>query len=306
MPGPWACIFFLTVFSAGLPALSISFHRPVPALKNNLRIADSFSRETTAGFCIDAVVNRTAAPKQSPGADADSAVVMRSGEYIKVHLHAPDREKVKAELAACGKIISWADDDLAAQTAVFSQPAAASAVHIMTDAAGSITREDAAALGITLLDSYITMGDTSLPETCCSPADMYKAMREGCRCSTAQASMDERYQHYRSVLELNKNVLYLCVGSVYTGNYQAAPGWKQKHDPDSRFSIIDTGTASGRLAVAVHLTARFARQAAGAAEVEACARTALQAVMNIYSSTRWAILPQAAGFQKPGPFSVIC
>ncbi len=71
----------------------------------------------------------------------------------------------------CGKIISWAEDDLAAQTAVFSQPAAASAVHIMTDAAGSITREDAAALGLTLLDSYITMGDTSLPETCCSPAD---------------------------------------------------------------------------------------------------------------------------------------
>ncbi len=65
------------------------------------------------------------------------------------------------------------------------------------------------------------------------------------------------------------------MGSVYTGNYQAASGWKQKHDHDSRFSIIDTGTASGRLAVAVHLTARFARQAAGPAEVEAFARKAL-------------------------------
>ncbi len=40
----------------------------------------------------------------------------------------------------------------------------------MTDAAGSITREDAATLGLTLFDSYITMGDTSLPETCYSPA----------------------------------------------------------------------------------------------------------------------------------------
>jgi hypothetical protein len=200
---------------------------------------------------------------------------MRSDDLIKVHHHAADRGKIQSELAAYGKIISWADDDLAAQTAVFSQPAAASAIHIMTDAAGSITREDAAALGLTLLDSYITMGDTSLPETCYSPADMYRAMREGCRGSTAQASMHERYQHYMSVLGLNKNVLYLCVGSVYTGNYQAAAGWKQKHDTDSRFSIIDTGTASGRLAVAVHLTARFARQTAGAAEVEACARKAL-------------------------------
>ncbi len=252
------------------------FFSPVRAcFKDNLRIADSFSRETTTGFCIDAVVESAGSLQSALGSDPGSVVVMRSGEYVKVHLHAPDREKAKSDLAALGKIISWSDDDLASQTAVFSRPAAASAVHIMTDAAGSITREDAAALGLTLLDSYINMGDTSLPETCCSPADIYKAMREGRRCSTAQASMDERCQHYLSVLGLNKNVLYLCVGSVYTGNYQAASGWKQKYDHDSRFSIIDTGTASGRLAVAVHLTARFARQAAGPAEVEAFARKVL-------------------------------
>jgi uncharacterized protein len=267
-------IFFDGFFSR-LAGTDYFFSPARACFKDNLRIADSFSRETTDGFCIDAVVESAGSLESALGSDAHSAVVMRSGGFIKVHLHASAREKVKSELAACGKIISWADDDLAAQTAVFSQPAAASAVHIMTDAAGSITREDAAALGLTLLDSYITTGDTSLPETCCSPAGLYKTMREGCRCSTAQASMGERHQHYESVLELNTYVLYLCVGSVYTGNYQAASGWKQKHDTDSRFSIIDTGTASGRLAVAVHLTARFARQAAGAAEVEAFARKVL-------------------------------
>ena len=249
---------------------------PVRAcFKDNLRIAASFSRETTAGFCIDAVVESAGSLDSALGSDTDSAVVMRSGDYIKVHIHAADRGKAKSALAACGKIISWADDDLAAQTSVFARPAALSAVHIMTDAAGSITREDAAALGLTLLDSYITMGDTSLPETCFSPDDIYRAMNEGCRCSTAQASMDERHRHYASVLGLNKDVLYLCVGSVYTGNYLVASGWKQQHDPDNRFTIIDTGAASGRLAVAVHLAARFARQAAGASEVEAFARQAL-------------------------------
>jgi hypothetical protein len=146
----------------------------------------------------------------------------------------------------------------------------------MTDAAGSVTREDAAMLGISLLDSYIIIGDTSLPETCCSAADIYKAMREGTPCSTAQASMSERQQHYAGALELYANVLYLCVGSFYTGNVKTALGWKKEQNLDSRFTVLDTGTASGRLAIVVHLAARCARQAIGIGEVESCARTSLE------------------------------
>lgn len=273
--GALGMYLFFDGFFSRLAGTEYLFSPARVCFKDNLRIADTFSRETTAGFCIDAVVEAKGSLEPALGSCDDSTVIMRSGEYIKVHLHAPDSEKAKSDLASLGTIVSWADDDLAAQTALFAQPAAASPVHIMTDAAGTISREDAAALGLTLLDSYITMGDTSLPETCCSPEEIYKAMREGFRCSTAQASMDERCRHYMSALGLNKYVLYLCVGSVYTGNYQAASKWKQIHDTESRFSIIDTGTASGSLSVAVHLTARFARQASGAAEVEVFARKVL-------------------------------
>ena len=270
--------------------------------KEYLRIADTFSRETAAGFCIDAVLKCDESSEAKLQHMGESTVVMRSGEYIKVHLHAPDREKAQRELAASGRIVAWSDDDLAAQTEMFAEPGSSSVVHIMTDAAGSVTREDAAMLGITLLDSYITMGDRSLPEICWLPADMYKAMREGCRCSTAQASLHERRQHYAGALELHASVLYLCVGSVYTGNFETALGWKQEHDPDNRFTIIDTGTASGRLAVAVHFAARCARQAKSIGEVETCARTALELAREYIFIDMLHYLAEGGRLSKTGAF----
>ena len=55
----------------------------------------------------------------------------------------------------------------------------------MTDAAGSITREGAKALGITLLNSYITVENLCLPETYIDPAGLFTAMKAGARVSTA-------------------------------------------------------------------------------------------------------------------------
>ncbi len=267
-------LFFDGFFSC-LAGAKQCFSPARACFKEYLSIADTFSREAAAGFCIDAVLKCDGSSEEKLHHMGKSSVVMRSGEYVKVHLHARDREKAQRDLAASGHIVAWSDDDLAAQTGMFKEPDSNSVVHIMTDAAGSVTREDAAMLGITLLDSYITMNDTSLPETCWLPADIYKAMRGGCRCFTSQASLDERHQHYAGALDMYVNLLYLCVGSVYTGNCEYAHSWKQEHDPDNRLTIIDTGTASGRLAVAVHLTARCAAKAKAAAEVDAFARRVL-------------------------------
>ena len=127
----------------------------------------------------------------------------------------------------------------------------------MTDAAGSLTRSDAKNNGITLLHSYITMGEKCLPETHFHPTELYKAMRRGIKVSTSQASIFERHQFYESVLTRFEKVLYLCVGSIYTGNYSAAVEWKKQHDPQNRLVVIDTGAASGRLAIIVLATARY-------------------------------------------------
>jgi hypothetical protein len=142
----------------------------------------------------------------------------------------------------------------------------------MTDAAGSISRGIAADLEVTILDSYITVGERSLPETHFHPEELYAAMRRGVKVSTAQASVFERHEHYRSALDRYPRVLYLCVGSAFTGNFAEAVAWRQQHDREGRFTIVDSGAASGRLGLLALSTARFARKAGDPEEVIRFAR----------------------------------
>lgn len=203
----------------------------------------------------------------------ESMVVTEGADGVKVHLHTASREQLRSGLEALGHVVDWAEESIAHTRPA---PAQTGAVHVMTDAAGSITVEDARQLGITLLNSYLVVGDQSCPETLYAPEKLYAAMRAGTKVSTAQASMFERHQSYLSALSRHPRVLYLCVGSVYTGNHATAAAWKEHGDPDNRLTIIDTGVASGRLAVVVLSTARYAQ---GEADPEAVVDFACQAVV---------------------------
>ena len=69
--------------------------------------------------------------------------------------------------------------------------------------------------------------------------------------STSQSSVFERHEYYAAALARFEKVLYLCVGSAFTGNFQIASDWKKEHDPENRLTVIDTGAASGRLGTIV-------------------------------------------------------
>ncbi|MFH1131202.1 MAG: DegV family protein, partial [Pseudomonadota bacterium] len=95
--------------------------------------------------------------------------------------------------------------------------------------------------------------------------------------STSQASVYERHQHYQKVLSVHPRVLYLCVGSVFTGNYQVATQWKNEHDPDNRMIVLDTTAASGRLGIVALATARHATNTDDPESVISFARKAIEA-----------------------------
>jgi DegV family protein with EDD domain len=141
----------------------------------------------------------------------------------------------------------------------------------MTDAAGSLPRHLARRHRISLLDSYIIHGDTAQPESLCDPATIYSLMRQGRRLTTAQASLAERHQRYRSVCEEFGPTLYLCTGSAFTGNHSVALAWQQQQDSDQCLTVIDTGAASGRLGLIALLAARLAQRTADASAVRAYA-----------------------------------
>jgi len=100
-------------------------------------------------------------------------------------------------------------------------------------------------------------------------------MRNRVKVSTAQASVFERHQYYQSVINRYQKVLYLCVGSVYTGNFRVAMDWKRENDPENRFMVIDTGAASGRLGLIAIATSRYS---AGAAEPDFVMKFAEKAI----------------------------
>ncbi|MFC1888464.1 DegV family protein [Thermodesulfobacteriota bacterium] len=214
------------------------------------------------GFCVDAVLRTGQGDnKRLLKEMGESTAAIDCGEYVKIHFHTKDEEEAKKQASRLGSIVSWESDDIDKQNRTFLASRPNPPIHIMTDAAGSITRQDASIMDITLLDSYISSGFESSPETHLRPTDVYNSMKKGVKLSTSQASTFERHQHYERVLALHDKVLYLCVGSTYTGNLQTVLNWKQENDPNERLSVIDTGAACGRLGLIALMTARFASTA---------------------------------------------
>jgi len=231
---------------------------------DRLQISPDYQARSATGHCVNARLrldDRAAADTdESIAALGDSVVVTPDREYIQVHFHTSDRTAARSRMEALGRLTDWSEEAFTDDAVSASLNAAVGPVHLMTDAAGSLTRWNARRLGITLLDSYLLVGDKNLPETHFSPESVYAAMRQGVPVSTSQASIFERSQHYQSVLDRHNRVLYLCVGSVYTGNYEAVVSWKAKNDPQNRLSVLDTGAASGRLAAMVLATTEYAQQ----------------------------------------------
>jgi hypothetical protein len=228
-----------------------------------LEISAGFHPAAMDAYCVDALI-KTADGQvfdtETAASLGESVVVIPGRENVKIHIHTSDPEKLREEIAKRGEIVAWSDESLhpdRKKIPQFRNPP--NRIHIMTDAAGSLSREMAGQYGITLLDSYIVAGDAADAESLCRPETIYARMRTGEKVTTAQASLFERHQMYRSVCEEHGRTLYLCVGSAFTGNFAAAMDWKQKHDAGNLLDIIDTGAASGRLGLIALLTARHAR-----------------------------------------------
>ncbi len=253
--------------------------RPITAVfKDQLKIAPTFQEAAEAGYCVDFVVKAAGQSRETLSRIAgteESAIVIQEGDLYKIHLHTNNKDRIRSRLAGLGDVVNWEDDNLARQIQEFQQSLVDERFHIITDAAGSLTRDDARKYGFSLLSSYLNVGETFLPETCFQPDELYRAMREGEKVSTSQASVFERHQFYEAALARFEKVLYLCVGSVYTGNYAVAMDWKRKFDPDNRLTVLDTGAASGRLGTIVIATARYLSETKNMEKTIAFARRAI-------------------------------
>jgi DegV family protein with EDD domain len=255
------------------------------------------------GFCVDAVLRVPAGgrpPDEQLARIGSEVVALREGPLWKIHLHAGDAQAARAALGEVGEVLAWSWDDLHEQMSTSPPVAAEGEVHIVTDGAASLARSAAEALGVSLLDSLVNFGGRSLPETRLDPDDVYRAMRRGVRVSTAQASTHERHMCYGRLVAQWQHVLYLCVGSVYTGNYAVATAWRASHRSGERLIVLDSGAASGRLAVAVRATAIAARSGVDVGDLAAFATAALSRAEEYIFPDRLEYLARGGRLSKAG------
>jgi len=280
--------------------------RPITQIfKNQMEVSASFQEELQDGFCVDTVLHVDGDINEKIdrlSIYGNSVVAIPHQDYLKVHLHTQNTREAKCRMAALGDVLQWTDDNISIQIADFKRLHGQGPIHIMTDAAGSLTREDSRNLGITLLDSYITAGERSLPETLFSSAELYQSMQEGVKVSTAQASVFERHQYYQRVVNQYPKVLYLCVGSAFTGNFDVASAWKKLNDPDNRLTVMDTKAASGRLGLIAMAAARYSAQSGDPDAVIEYAKRAIDACEEYVFIDKLKYLAAGGRLAKPRAF----
>ena len=235
-----------------------------------LTIAGNYHQEIDKCYCVDVVIQTNAqqttaiepGEKQASVKDnlarlGESLVVVQDEAFLKIHIHTPDPEQLRGQLGSYGHIVQWSDSAITPKERLPARRNDGQALHIITDGAGSLPRSWAQDLGITLLDSYIVIGNESRPESLYTPEEIYPLMRQGCKITTAQASNFERQQHYKNLCRQYGPCLYLSVGATFTGNYGAALAWKNEDPLGPLLTLVNTGAASGRLALIALLTARY-------------------------------------------------
>jgi DegV family protein with EDD domain len=231
-----------------------------------------------SGYCVNAVLNPSSdiVAGDIPTDLGESVVTVADGPRLRVHLHTANQARTHERLARLGQVVDWQADPLNTDQSVLQTAGGSQTIRVMTDAAGSLNRAEAKVLDVILLDSYLIVDGARIPETLVEPNRLYAAMAAGQSVSTAQVSVFGCCQAYDSVMARYDQVLYLAVGSAYTGNFTAASRWRETSGLADRFVVMDTGAASGRLGLIVRLVAEFARSAESLDQMAAFAAMAVE------------------------------
>lgn len=258
--GALATYLFFIGFFGGLTKQSVKMVDLYSIFYGRLEVKSGYGQTSGDGHCVNLLVEVDQKGKElteSLDELGDSVVVVKNKEKLKVHMHTTDPEQLQEHVEQFGEILQWKDEELKEEQLPDVKDGL---LHIITDSASSLNRETAKKLGISLLDSYILHGSDARPESLYEPEYIYGLMRRGKKITTAQSSNFERHQHYDSLIRQFGKCLYLCVGSAFTGNYEVAKAWQEENDNEDLMTVLDTGAASGRLALIALLTARKSRR----------------------------------------------
>ncbi|HHT28542.1 MAG TPA: DegV family protein [Firmicutes bacterium] len=146
-------------------------------------------------------------------------------------------------------------------------------VQFVTDSSSDLPVELTRELDMHIIPlTYIINGEAKQDDLWVhtQPADFYNQMRSGASCSTSQVTVNDFVQHFTSIVESGKDVLYLCFSSALSGTYNAAVLASKNvaaAHPEARIKIVDTRSASLGEGLLAYETALKVREGGSLGEV---------------------------------------
>ncbi|MFA6345900.1 MAG: DAK2 domain-containing protein, partial [Syntrophales bacterium] len=103
--GALGVFIYLDGFFSALTGNIDSFKPITDIFRDSLKISSEFQEAGEGGYCVDTVLKGAADDADTIrrlAAIGESVVVLKDGDYLKVHLHARDGQKARGELGAFG------------------------------------------------------------------------------------------------------------------------------------------------------------------------------------------------------------
>jgi len=282
--GALGLLFFLEGFLYGMHGLEVpDGDREWDGLSVRADWLSGHWAEDEGQFCVDLALRRGNGPIDPEQVErlGRSVELVEEDGLFKIHLHTDKLEPVREWADALGEVVAWNYEDMDRQRVEFRRrhgleefvrpervrtsgaprrwKAAGTRVHVLTDGAGSISRNAAEELGVSLNFSHVFLGGRMVPECDVEPDELYSRLAEDREpITTAQASEEEIRARLTAACAAHEAVLYVAVGRQYTGNIEVARRWKQECDVDDRLRILDSRAASGQLSLVARTVAEFA------------------------------------------------
>ena len=201
---------------------------------------------------------------------ADSVVLAKAGERLRIHAHVAEPGRVFELASRFGPVSARKAEDMRAQHRAASRSAR---VAIVTDSAADLPVSAQESLPLDVVPVRVNFGNEDfLDRVSLSPAEFYRRLRESAQLpKTSQPPPGDFRRQFELLLGHAKEVLYIGISRALSGTLQAGEAAAARLESE-HISVVDSGHASCGQALLVIAAAEMAE--AGASRGEIAARVA--------------------------------
>ena len=226
-------------------------------------------------WCTECLVHAAQIDRQALHAElaaigADSVVLAKAGDRLRIHAHVAEPGRVFELASRFGPVSARKAEDMRAQHRAASR---AASVAIVTDSAADLPASAQESLPLDVVPVRVNFGSEDfLDRVSLSAAEFYRRLRESPLLpQTSQPPPGDFRRQFELLLGHSKEVLYIGISRALSGTLQAGETAAARLE-SGRIGVVDSGHASCGQALLVIAAAEMAE--AGASRGEIAARVA--------------------------------